>query len=82
MFKRSENFATQHTISSVNHNKDLSLVHAVTETCLVTTGLDKMVKVWHIPAGILESASSFSEIKLAAKFKTDNELMSLKYNQD
>lgn len=42
-----------------------------------------MVKVWHIPTGSLESAdSSFDKITLISKFKTDNELMELKYSRD
>ena len=80
MLRRSENFATLHILSAVNHTKDISMVRVVSENCLVTAGLDKMVKVWAVPEGAL--SSNPTKIRLAAKFSTENELMQLKYNPD
>jgi len=69
MLKKADNFSELHTIASVSHTKEISLVTMVSPTCLVTAGLDKMVKVWTI------STEGGVKATLAAQFKTDSELL-------
>ena len=53
-------------------------MRAIAENCIVTAGLDKHVKVWYLPEG----PNAADKINLVAQFKTPNELISLKYNQE
>lgn len=52
----------------------------VSPTCLVTAGLDKMIKVWSIPAA--ENLCPASKATLTAQFKVDQEVMQLGYSHD
>ena len=70
-YKRSENFATKHKMPSLSHFHDISLVKAVSPTCLVTAGLDKYVKVWRI--------TSDMKAQLLARFKAEHEVLQLEF---
>ena len=48
MLNRDENFQTLHTIATASHMKEITLVVCISESCVVTTGLDKYVKIWSI----------------------------------
>ena len=76
MVQRKDGFKTQHVLAEINHSKDISLVRALSDQCLVTVGLDKMVKVWHLPQGAdLTVKDNSAQIRLIAKFKVENELI-------
>ena len=76
MFARADDFVKQSIVPGITHTKDISHVRFIAETCLVTASIDKWVKVWHLPTG------STSSIKLVAQFKTENELMQMKYSPE
>ena len=46
----------------------------------MTAGLDKVIKVWSIPAG--EDLSPASKATLTAQFKVEQEVMQLSYSHD
>ena len=50
----------------------------VSDKCLVTAGVDKFVKVWNLPSGLTGSKN----VKLVAQFKSENEVMRLKYSSE
>ena len=56
---------------------EISHVRFVAETCLVTVSVDKWLKVWHLPNG-----AAGKNNKLVAQFKTEHEVMHLKYSPD
>jgi len=62
------------TIASITHTKEISLVVSISETCVATAGLDKLVKLWKFDEDM--------KAKLVASFKADNELMDIKFNRD
>ena len=43
----------------------------------MTASIDKFIKVWHMPSG-----PTGKNIKLVAQFKSENELMHLKYSAE
>ena len=69
-----DNFSELHTVAAISHTKEISLVTVISASCVVTAGLDKMVKVWHIS---FEGTNDSSGVKatLMAQFKTVNELI-------
>ena len=50
---RADSFSKKQVLPQISHGPkgDISLVRAVSEKCIVTAGLDKYVKVWHLPEG-------------------------------
>ena len=73
---RADSFSKTQVLPQISHGPkgEISHVRAVSENCIVTAGLDKYVKVWHLPEG----PGVPDKIKLVAQFKCDNEIMSLK----
>lgn len=59
--------------TSVTHDKEISLVQLISDEVLVTVGLDKLIKVWHL------ESSDASKASLTHKLKLDKDLLSLKY---
>jgi len=55
--------------------KEITLVECISESCVVTAGLDKYVKIWSI-----EYTTSAAKAKLLAQFKVENELCQISYN--
>lgn len=79
MITTQDNFVKEHVLSGVSHLKEITLVKVLSKTCIVTAGLDKMIKIWHLPEGCLPDSSI--KITLVAKFKVEKELIQLQYNQ-
>ena len=78
LFSRSDNFSKQEVVASISHPKEISHVCFVSNKCLVTASIDKFVKVWHLPSGPTGSKN----VKLIAHFKSEYELMRLKYSSE
>ena len=68
-----DGFVKERVLSAVSHTKEISLIQVVSKTCLVTAGLDKLLKIWHMPEGCLPENGS--KITLVAKFKVEKELI-------
>ena len=69
-----DNFSELHTVAAISHSKEISLVTVISANCVVTAGLDKMVKVWHINFDCAEDRSGV-KATLMAQFKTVSELI-------
>ena len=50
---RADSFADIKPLDGVSHKPagNISFVHALSEKCIVTAGLDRFVKVWRLPEG-------------------------------
>lgn len=69
-----DNFSELHTVAAISHTKEISLVTVISASCVVTAGLDKIVKVWHIS---FDGTSDGSGVKatLMSQFRTVSELI-------
>ena len=66
MLTSADNFGDLHTVAAVSHSKEISHVTVVSASCLVTAGLDRMVKVWHTSFDAAQDESSGMKATLMA----------------
>ena len=62
----------------INHEKEISIVEFLSENCLVTVGLDKVIKVWALENGCQNLIGS-NGVKLVASAKVSKEIKTIRY---